>query len=145
MKVVIIDAQGGGVGRMLITRLKEAVPSQPLIALGTNASATAAMIKAGADQGATGENAIRVTASQADLILAPIGILLCDGILGEVTDAMVCAVGRSAAHKILIPSSRCGISVAGTSPQPLSEYINDAARMAADWILQSRSSAEMET
>ena len=134
MKVVIIDAQGGGVGRMLTEQLKKALPGQPLIALGTNALATAAMIKAGADQGATGENAIRVTAATADLILAPIGMLLADGILGEVTEPMAAAIGRSGAHKILVPSTRCGVTVAGVSAQPMAEYIAQAVRAAAEYI-----------
>ena len=136
MKVVIIDAQGGGVGRMLTEQIKKALPAQPIIALGTNALATAAMLKAGADQGGTGENAIRVTAAQADLILAPIGLLLCDGILGEVTEVMAAAIGRSAAHKILVPSPRCGVTVAGTQPLPLADYISLAARAAVEYIRQ---------
>ena len=134
MKVVIIDAQGGGVGRLLTEQLKKAIPGQPLIALGTNALATAAMLKAGADQGATGENAIRVTAADADLILAPIGMLLCDGILGEVTQVMAAAIGRSKAHKILVPSGRCGVTVAGAAPLPMAEYSSLAVRSAAEYI-----------
>ena len=136
MKVVIIDAQGGGVGRMLTEQLKKALPDQAVIALGTNALATAAMLKAGADQGATGENAIRVTAAEADLILAPIGMLLCDGILGEVTGVMAAAIGKSKAHKILVPSARCGIYIAGTAALPMSEYISQAVRAAVDYIRQ---------
>ena len=136
MKVVIIDAQGGGMGRMLTEQLKKALPGQTVIALGTNALATAAMLKAGADQGATGENAIRITAESADLILAPIGMLLCDGILGEVTDVMAAAIGRSKAHKILVPSARCGITVAGTATLPMSEYISQAVCAAVSYIQQ---------
>ena len=93
-------------------------------------------VKAGADQGATGENAIRITAESADLILAPIGMLLCDGILGEVTDVMAAAIGRSKAHKILVPSARCGITVAGTAALPMSEYISQAVRAAVSYIQQ---------
>ena len=77
-----MDAQGGGIGRMLVEGLKRAVPWQPVVAVGTNALATAAMLKAGADQGATGENAVCVCAAGADLILAPIGMVLCDAMLG---------------------------------------------------------------
>ena len=82
MKIVVMDAQGGGIGRMLVEGVKKALPDQPVIAVGTNALATTAMLKAGADQGATGENAIRVCAASADLILAPIGMVLCDAMLG---------------------------------------------------------------
>lgn len=136
MKVVIIDAQGGGVGRMLVEQLKKALPGQPLIALGTNALATSAMLRAGADQGATGENAIRVTVRDADLILSPIGMLLCDGILGEVTGVMAAAIGQARAHKILVPSARCGITVAGTAQLTMTEYISQAAKLAVQYIQQ---------
>ncbi|MEI3425608.1 MAG: DUF3842 family protein [Christensenellales bacterium] len=107
MKIVILDAQGGGMGRQLVEGLKKALPNQPLIAVGTNALATAAMLRAGADQVATGENAVVVCAGMADLILCPIGMVLCDAMLGEVTANMALAVGRSKAHKILLPVSRC--------------------------------------
>lgn len=134
MKIVIIDAQGGGIGRQLTEQMKKALPEEKLTALGTNALATAAMLKAGADQGATGENAIRVTAAGADLILCPIGMLLCDGILGEVTAEMAAAIGRSPAHKILIPSLRCGVTVAGTAPAPLADYIAAAVKAAVQFV-----------
>jgi len=126
MKIVIMDAQGGGIGRMLTEGLRKALPDQQLIAVGTNALATAAMLRAGADQGATGENAIRVCAAQADLILAPIGMVLCDAMLGEVTAAMATAVGASPAHKILIPISRCQTTIAGLPQLTLNEAVSAA-------------------
>ena len=125
MKIVILDAQGGGMGRQLVEGLKKALPNQPLIAVGTNALATAAMLRAGADQVATGENAVVVCAGMADLILCPIGMVLCDAMLGEVTANMALAVGRSKAHKILLPVSRCQASVAGApkmSKKPLRAF-----------------------
>ena len=134
MKVVVIDAQGGGVGRMLVEQLKKALPQQPVIAVGVNALATSAMLKAGADQAATGENAVRVAASDADLILAPIGLVLADAMLGEVTAAMAASVGGSRAHKILVPSARCGVTVAGVLRQPLADSVADAVRLAVDYI-----------
>lgn len=130
MKIVILDAQGGGMGRQLVEGLKKALPNQPLIAVGTNALATAAMLRAGADQVATGENAVVVCAGMADLILCPIGMVLCDAMLGEVTPAMAMAVGRSAAHKILIPISRCQTSIAGLPSQTLPEAVDAAVREA---------------
>ena len=130
MRVVIIDAQGGGIGRMIVEQLKREYPEQPLIAIGTNAAATAAMLKAGADQGATGENAVRVNAENADLIIAPIGMLLADGMLGEVTETMAAAVGRSRAEKILIPSTRCGVTVAGLKGGTIAEYVAQAVHLA---------------
>ncbi|MBQ4435394.1 MAG: DUF3842 family protein [Clostridia bacterium] len=134
MKIVIIDAQGGGIGRMLVDQLKHECPEQPLTAIGTNAAATAAMLKAGADMGATGENAVRVNAMNADLIIAPIGMLLADGMLGEVTAEMAAAIGRSHAEKILIPSARCGVTVAGIKSGTVAEAVAQAVRMAAERI-----------
>ena len=134
MKVVVIDAQGGGVGRQLVEQLKRALPDQPLTAVGVNALATSAMLNAGADQAATGENAVRVAASDADLILAPIGLVLADAMLGEVTAAMAASVGGSRAHKILVPSARCGVTVAGVLRQPLADSVADAVRLAVDYI-----------
>ena len=96
MKIVILDAQGGGMGRQLVEGLKKALPNQPLIAVGTNALATAAMLRAGADQVATGENSVVVCAGMADLILCPIGMVLCDAMLGEVTANMALAGGEYA-------------------------------------------------
>jgi hypothetical protein len=131
MNIVVMDAQGGGMGRMLVEGLKKVLPEQHVIAVGTNALATAAMLKAGADQGATGENAIRVCAGKADLILAPIGMVLCDAMLGEVTAAMANAVAASPAHKILVPMSRCQVSIAGLPRQSMAEAVDAAVREAA--------------
>lgn len=131
MKVIVIDAQGGGMGKQLIEQLKRVLPQQKLIAVGTNALATAAMLRAGADQGATGENAIRVCAAQADLILGPMGIVLCDAMLGEITAEMALAIGRSPAHKILVPVSRCQVTVAGVPAMTMAEAIDAAVQEAA--------------
>ena len=134
MRIVIMDAQGGGVGRLLVEGLKRALPDQTLIAAGTNALATSAMLRAGADQGATGENAIVVCARQAELILAPIGMVLCDAMLGEVTAAMAAAVGSSPAHKILIPISRCQTTIAGLPALTLSEAVSAAVQTAVGLV-----------
>ncbi|MBQ8653359.1 MAG: DUF3842 family protein [Clostridia bacterium] len=130
MNIVVMDAQGGGMGRMLVEGLKRAMPDQSVIAVGTNALATAAMLRAGADQGATGENAIRVCAQKADLILGPIGMVLCDAMLGEVTAVMANAVAASPAHKILVPVSRCQVTVAGVPKQTMAEAVEAAIREA---------------
>jgi len=126
MKVLVIDAQGGGMGRMLVEGLKKALPEQPVIAVGTNALATSAMLKAGADQAATGENAIRVCAATADLILAPVGMVLADAMLGEVTADMALAVGRSPAHRILLPVARCQTTIAGMPKMTMAEAVEQA-------------------
>lgn len=138
MNIVIIDAQGGGVGKQLIEQLKRALPEQKLTAVGTNALATAAMLRAGADQGATGENAVRVCAAQADLILGPTGIVLCDAMLGEITGEMALAIGRSPAHKILVPMSRCHLTVAGTPAMSAAEAIQAAVEEAVARIRAAR-------
>ena len=135
MNIIVMDAQGGGIGRMLVERLKAALPEQEIIAVGTNAMATSAMMRAGASRGATGENAVCVTARTADLILGPIGIVLADAMLGEVTERMACAIGSSPARKILIPVSRSGVTVAGTEGLQREELIRlaveEAVRYAA--------------
>ncbi len=101
-----------------------------LLAVGTNVSATAAMLKAGASQGATGENAVLYNAARADLILGPVGVILANGILGEVSPAMAAAVSGAAAAKILIPTSTCGVYVAGTEELRLEDYLRLAAERA---------------
>ena len=134
MKIVVMDAQGGGLGRMLVEQLRRALPEQPVMAVGTNAAATANMLKGGADQAATGENAVRVNTRDADLILAPIGMLLCNAMMGEVTAAMALAIGRSPAHRILIPTSRCGVHIAGTESRPMADLVSLAVAEAVKFI-----------
>ena len=129
MKILIIDGQGGGVGKALVERLKLEFPNQPLIALGTNVMATAAMLRAGADQGATGENAIAYNAADADIILGPIGILAANSMLGELTPAMAGAIGASGALKILVPVGKCRVQVAGSTELVMSAAIDDAVRL----------------
>jgi len=129
--VLVLDGQGGGVGVQLVRLLKPRLPEDcRLLCVGTNVAATAAMLKAGAVQGATGENAVVCNAARADLILGPIGVILANGILGEVTPAMAAAVSGSDAVKILIPSASCGVHVAGTEECRLEEYIRRAAELA---------------
>ena len=126
--ILIIDGQGGGMGRTLITQLRVAGCTREILAVGANAAATAAMRKAGANAGATGENAVLVNAPRAAVIAGPLGIVLADSLLGECTAAMAAAVARSPAHKVLVPVSRCGVSVAGVEEKPLADYIADAVQ-----------------
>lgn len=131
MKILIIDGQGGGVGGRLISLLKPRLPEGcELLCAGTNALATGAMLKAGAIRGATGENAILYNAARADLILGPIGIILCNGIMGEVSPAMAAGVSGANGRKILIPSSNCGVLVAGTEDCRLEDYLRRAVELA---------------
>lgn len=127
--VVVVDGQGGGMGRGLVESIKKKWPKLHIRAVGTNSLATSAMLRAGADDGATGENAVVFNARQADLLLGPIGILTPNGLLGEVSPAMAGAVGASEAVKILLPSQRCSIRLAAGDPQPLQFYLDQALRL----------------
>ena len=127
--IAVIDGQGGGMGRALVEMAKRTVPDLHVRALGTNALATGAMLKAGADDGATGENAVVYSAGRAHILLGPVGVLTPNGLLGEVTPAMAAAVGGSDAVKILLPSQRCSIRLAVGDPQPLQFYLGEAVRM----------------
>ncbi len=131
MKVLVIDGQGGGVGRALITALKQEAPGLALTALGTNAAATAAMLRAGADQGATGESAIRYQCRTADVIVGVAGILHANALLGEISPSVAAAVSMSDARKVLIPMERCGLHIVGVAKRPLDELIAEAARIVA--------------
>lgn len=113
-KVVVIDGQGGRIGRMIVEQIKKHSWPCEVYAVGTNSIATAAMLKAGADYGSTGENPVAVNCRDADAVVGPVGILVADALHGEVTAAMAAAVGRCAAQKILLPVSRCNTFVAGT-------------------------------
>ncbi|HJC47321.1 MAG TPA: DUF3842 family protein [Candidatus Lachnoclostridium pullistercoris] len=125
MKIIVIDGQGGKMGKGVVEQLKKARPELELIAVGTNSIATSAMLKAGADAGATGENPVIVNSRDADIIIGPIGIVIANSLLGEITPAMAVAVGSSPAQKILIPSSRCHQFVAGCRELPLGAYIRE--------------------
>lgn len=128
---LILDAQGGGMGAQLARLLAKDMPRDwELLAVGTNVTATAAMLKAGASQGATGENAVIYNAARADVVLGPVGIILANGIMGEVSPAMAAAVSGSPAAKILIPTSTCGVYVAGTEELRLEDYLHLAAERA---------------
>ena len=126
MKVVVIDGQSGRMGQLLIDRMRNAGLSCEILAIGTNALATAAMLKAGADAGATGENPVLVACRTADIIAGPIGILSADSLLGENTPAMSVAIGQSAAKKVLLPVNQCSNIVVGTQSLSLSKLMDEA-------------------
>lgn len=115
MKILVIDAQGGGIGRQIVSAIKENMPSASVTAVGTNTTATAAMLKAGADNAATGENAVVVSSRKADIIIGPIGIVIADAMLGEITSCMANAVAQSNAKRILIPVNHCDNIVVGVA------------------------------
>jgi hypothetical protein len=120
----VIDGQGGGIGAVIIKNLKEAYgETVELIGLGTNAVATAQMLKAGANRGASGENAIVRTVRTADLILGPIAITWANAMLGEVTAGMAAAITSSPAPKILLPLTQEAVTLAGVAPEPLPHMV----------------------
>jgi len=134
MKIVVMDGQGGKIGKLLVEQIKLSLPDYSITAIGTNSIATAAMLKAGADYGATGENPVVYNCLDADLIIGPLGIIVANSLLGEVTPAMATAVGQSKAKKILIPVSKCGCVVIGAEELPVSDYINLAVNAAKQLI-----------
>lgn len=126
MKLVIIDGQSGRMGALIAERVKAAKLPCKVLAVGTNAIATATMMKAGADQGAAGENPVMVACRTADVIVGPIGILSADALSGEVTPAMAVAVGQSAAKKLLLPVNRhCGHTMVGVRDLTLSQLVDE--------------------
>ena len=127
--VAVVDGQGGGMGRGLVESIKKKWPKLHVRAVGTNSLATAAMLRAGADDGATGENAVAFNARRADILLGPIGVLTPNGLLGEVSPRMAEAIGGSEAVKILLPSQRCSIRLAVGESQPLQFYLDQAVRL----------------
>lgn len=125
MHILIVDAQGGGIGRQLIAEIKRAMPDSTVTAVGTNTAATAAMRKAGADEAATGENAVAVCSRKADVIIGPVGIVIADSMLGEVTPRMAASIAQSPAKRILIPVNHCDNIVVGVGDLNIGRLIQD--------------------
>ena len=128
MTILVIDAQGGGIGKRLVAAVKEKLPEADVLAVGTNTAATTAMLKAGADEAATGENAVIVGCRKADIIAGPIGIVIADSLLGEITPAMALAVAQSRAKRVLIPFNHCDNIIAGAGDCNTGELISAAVR-----------------
>ena len=126
MRVVVIDGQGGGIGRQLVARLREALPDTEIAAVGTNCRATDAMLKAGANSGATGENAVLVACRRADVIAGPIGIAIADSLGGEISPAMAVAVARSSAKRVLLPFQFCDNIIAGVGDYNIARLVQSA-------------------
>ncbi|MCD6170575.1 MAG: DUF3842 family protein [Candidatus Latescibacteria bacterium] len=114
MKIGVVDGQGGGIGSQIVKKLRGVLPAEvEIFALGTNGVATANMMKAGATKGASGENAIILNIEQMDLVTGPIGIVLANSMLGELTARVAEAVAGCRAHKVLLPVEKCGVEIAG--------------------------------
>lgn len=125
MNILIIDAQGGGIGKQLVSAVKKNMSDVTITAIGTNSAATSAMLKAGADNAATGENAVVVNSKKADVIIGPIGIVIADALLGEITPRMAKAVAQSPAKRILIPINHCDNIVVGVDDLNIGKLIQD--------------------
>lgn len=132
MRVLVIDAQGGGMGKQLVTAIRQGVPGAEITAVGTNSVATAAMRKAGADFSATGENAVVVACRRADVIVGPVGVTIADALLGEITPAMAVAVGQSSAKRVLIPFNHCDNIVVGVSNLSIGALIQETVTILRD-------------
>ena len=134
MNVAVVDGQGGGIGRAIVDKVRRAFPDLEIIALGTNSAATAQMLKAGATEGATGENAIVHNMNHVDIVMGVIGILNANAMMGELTPAMAMAIGGSHTYKILLPINRCHIHVVSVEGIPLGEHIDNAVKALAGYL-----------
>lgn len=132
--IMIVDAQGGGLGKQLITSIRMDFPEVRILAVGTNSAATSVMLKAGADEAATGENAARVASRKADVILGPIGMVIADAMLGEITPGIACTIAQAEARRIMIPFSNCDNYIAGVSDFSTGRLIADALKQLKTYL-----------
>ena len=137
MNILVIDAQGGGLGKQLITALKKNFPDMDITAVGTNTMATSVMLKAGAPHAATGENAVVVGCRKADIIIGPLAIVIADSMFGEITPAMSLAIAQSSAKRILIPFNHCDNIVVGIGDYNMTALIQEAVDEVARTIKNS--------
>ena len=135
MKVLIIDGQGGKLGALITESIVKEKIDCELYAVGTNVLATSAMLKAGADNAATGENPVKVLSTDADVIIGPIGITVADALLGEVTPAMAVAVGQSRATKLLLPVSHCNNKVIGVKNLSMGDMVKETVETLKNIVL----------
>ena len=139
MKVCVIDGMGGGIGNVLIKKIRATFQEQvEIIALGTNAIATAQMMKAGANKGASGENAVIVSVREVDVIIGSISILLADSMMGEMTGAMAAAVSSSPALKLILPLTQEAVEVIGVSPEPLPHLVDQLVEKRLRSLLETK-------
>lgn len=132
--IAVIDGQGGRIGQMLCEKLAEKASHCELLAIGTNSIATANMLKTKACQGATGENPVLRAARKADVIVGPIGMIMADALMGEITPAMAQAIGQSDAYKVMIPVNRCQHYICGLKDVPLSILIDEAVHQIISYL-----------
>lgn len=132
MNILVIDAQGGGIGRSLVSALRQSIPDAEITAVGTNSAASSAMLKAGAHHAATGENPVVVGCRTADVIVGPVGIVIADALFGEITPVMAQAVGQSRARRVLIPVSQCGNTIVGVKDTNMNALVQEAVRAVSE-------------
>ena len=125
MNILVIDGMGGGIGKSIIEHIKSKTPDVEITAVGTNSIATSAMLKAGANNGATGENAVVFNCAKADFIIGVTGIIFANAMHGEISPVMAAAVSSSSAHEILLPIDKCNVTVLGLADKPLQSHISE--------------------
>ena len=128
MNILVVDGMGGGIGKSIIEHIKGQIAGAEITAVGTNSIATSAMLKAGANYGATGENAIVYNCAKASFIIGAIGIIFANSLHGEISPRMAEAVSSSPAHKILLPIDKCNVTVLGVADKPIQAYVNDIVK-----------------
>jgi hypothetical protein len=136
VRIAVIDGQGGGIGKSIVEKLRKELSEEiEIIALGTNSLATSCMLKAGANEGATGENAIMFNVSRVEIIMGVIGVIVANSMLGELTPLMAKAIGESSAKKIFLPLNRCNIEIAGVDKnEPMPHLVEKAVRSVKEYI-----------
>lgn len=125
LKIAVVDGQGGGIGSVIVRRLRDDFGDEiEIVALGTNSAATASMLKAKANKGATGENAIAVNVNKVDVILGPISVIMANSMMGELTPPMASAIASAKAKKLLLPLNQEGVEVIGVTKEPLPHLVD---------------------
>jgi hypothetical protein len=138
MRIAVIDGQGGGIGKVIVDKIRKELPENvEILALGTNAVATALMMKAGANEGASGENALVFNVNKVDIIVGTVGIIVANSMLGELSPEIARAVAESPATKVLIPLNRCNVEIAGVKNEPLPHHIENAIAIIKEIIAKS--------
>jgi hypothetical protein len=139
MRIAVIDGKGGGLGRTIVETIKPLLaPGDELLVMGTNSHATANMLRGGASDGATGENAVATMAERMDLIVGPIAIIAADAMMGEVTPRMAESISKCRAEKLLLPLGRCGIKVVGAADESMARRLERLADWVKEWLAEHR-------